>query len=96
MAFLYGDIKETVYVEQPSGFSDGTKRVCKLNKALYGTKQASRNWQHTLHASLIKFGFEQCKSDECLYVLHHKTGVLYMVVYVDDIVLAFEMRLRAS
>ena len=38
-AFLYGDIKETVYV----GFSDGTKRVCKLNKALYGssTKQAS-------------------------------------------------------
>jgi hypothetical protein len=39
-AFLYGEVNEEVYVEQPPKFYDGTNKVCKLNKALYGLKQA--------------------------------------------------------
>lgn len=40
-AFLYGDLEETIFIEQPSGF-EIDKRVCLLKKSLYGLKQASR------------------------------------------------------
>lgn len=42
--FLYGDLKETVYIEQPEGYSEAGKedKVYKLKKALYGLKQAPR------------------------------------------------------
>ena len=46
-------------MEQPEGFSDGTDRVCLLKKAIYGTKQASRNWQMTLHKTLIDTHVEE-------------------------------------
>lgn len=45
-AFLYGKIDETIYMQQPKGYEDGTKRVCRLNRSLYGLKQASRCWNH--------------------------------------------------
>lgn len=41
-AFLQGGLKEDVYIEQPEMFNDGTKRVYKLNKAMYGLKQAGK------------------------------------------------------
>jgi hypothetical protein len=37
-AFLYGTLDEEIFVEQPEGLDDGTGRVCRLNKALYGLK----------------------------------------------------------
>jgi len=39
-AFLNGELEEDIFMEQPTGFSDGTERVCKLNRALYGLPQA--------------------------------------------------------
>ncbi|GJT31571.1 putative ribonuclease H-like domain-containing protein [Tanacetum coccineum] len=46
-AFLYGKIKEEVYVCQPSGFEDPDflDRVYKVEKALYGLHQAPRTWE---------------------------------------------------
>ena len=41
-AFLYGDLDEEIYIEQPEGSEDGTDRVCLLKKALYGLKQSLR------------------------------------------------------
>ncbi len=41
-AFLYGDVEETIYVTQPTGFKQGKYKVCKLSKALYGLKQSPR------------------------------------------------------
>jgi len=43
-AFLYGTVIEKIYMEQPDGFSDGTNRVCLLNKSLYGFRQTSHRW----------------------------------------------------
>jgi len=42
IAFLNGDLEEEVYIKQPEGFDDNTQKACKLNKSIYGLKQASR------------------------------------------------------
>jgi hypothetical protein len=41
-AFLYGLVKEDIYVQQPISLGDNSGRVCKLNKALYSLKQSPR------------------------------------------------------
>nr|GEX74484.1 putative ribonuclease H-like domain-containing protein [Tanacetum cinerariifolium] len=61
IAFLYGTIKEEVYVCQPSGFEDPNypDKVYKVVKALYGLHQASRAWYETLANHLLENGFER-------------------------------------
>lgn len=41
-AFLYGDLNELMFMQQPEGYSDGSDRVCQLKKSLYGLRQTSR------------------------------------------------------
>ena len=69
-AFLYGEVKEVIYMDQPDGFVDEQHRdkKCLLNKALYGTKQAAREWNHRLNAHLESQGFTRTSADLCVYV----------------------------
>ena len=52
-AFLYGDLEEATYMNQPEGYGDGSGRVCKLKKSLYGLKQALRVWTKTFTDFLL-------------------------------------------
>ena len=87
-AFLNGDIKEEVYVEQPPGFISPTHSsfVFKLNKALYGLKQAPRAWYETLAKFLLENKFSRGKVDKTLFFRTHKNQSLLVQIYVDDII----------
>ncbi|RVW88665.1 Retrovirus-related Pol polyprotein from transposon RE1 [Vitis vinifera] len=89
-AFLNGELQEEVYMDQPPGFDGRTnqdqKLVCKLHKALYGLKQAPRAWFDKLKISLQQFGFSSTKSDQSLFVRFTNCSSLFVLVYVNDIV----------
>lgn len=87
-AFLHGDLKEEVYMKLPPGFvSKDKSKVCKLKKSLYGLKQAPRCWFSKLTAALKGYGFIQHKSDYSLFSLCRGDMCLYVLVYVDDLLI---------
>ncbi|GJR94604.1 putative ribonuclease H-like domain-containing protein [Tanacetum coccineum] len=87
-AFLYGQIKEEVYVCQRSGFEDPDypNKVYKVVKALYGLHQAPRAWYETLAKYLLDNGFHRGKIDQTLFIKKQKGDILLVHVYVDDII----------
>lgn len=88
-AFLNGELAENVFMVQPEGFSDLSqpKHVCKLHKALYGLKQAPRAWFDKLRSALLEWGFINSTSDVSLFFFKKGVQVVYLLVYVDDILL---------
>ena len=88
-AFLHGTLSETVYCSQPTGFIDSALpgHVCKLNKSLYGLKQAPRAWYSSFASHLLSMGFSEARTDTSLFIYHRGTDTVYLLLYVDDIVL---------
>ncbi|PKU74342.1 Retrovirus-related Pol polyprotein from transposon TNT 1-94 [Dendrobium catenatum] len=88
-AFLHGNLNETVYMLQPKGFEDQTKpnHVCRLHKAIYGLKQAPRQWYNMFTASLTALGFNHSQSDPSLLIFNKESIQIYILVYVDDILI---------
>lgn len=88
-AFLNGNLDEQVFMEQPPGFvsSHYPNHVCKLSKALYGLKQAPRAWFQRLSTFLLTYGFTCSRADTSLFVLRKDGHIMYLLVYVDDLIL---------
>lgn len=86
-AFLQGTLTEEVYMEQPPGFIDKDRptHVCLLNKAIYGLKQAPRAWYNELKQHLLDCGFVNSLADASLFIYHQGNVFVYLLVYVDDI-----------
>ena len=91
-AYLHPEIKEEIYLEQPTGFekldSSGKKLVCKLNKSIYGLKQAAKNWCEELANFLIQQKFTRSRNDYCLFSKIENNEKLYVLSWVDDLVIA--------
>lgn len=90
-AFLNAKLKEELFIEQPDGYADDKDgKVWKLNKAIYGIKQAPYEWNKEINNLLITIGFKRLKTDPCLYTKISKSGkVIVLFVFVDDIVIAY-------
>ena len=88
--FLKGDLEKEVYMKQLEGFSSsvGEHLVCKLRKSIYGLKQASRQWYFKFHEVISSFGFVENPMDQCIYQKVSGSKICFLVLYVDDILLA--------
>ena len=74
---------------QPPAFVDKERPnfIYKLRKAIYGLKQAPRAWYHELRSFLIASGFTNSVNDTSLFILKHPGHLLYLLVYVNDIII---------
>ena len=87
--FLNRYLEEDIYKEQPMGFtsSDSDHKVCKLQRSIYGLKQASWSW-NTHFSNVIKiFDFIKNEEEPCVYKKISESTITFLVLYVDDIFL---------
>ncbi|KAL2253784.1 UNVERIFIED_CONTAM: Retrovirus-related Pol polyprotein from transposon TNT 1-94 [Sesamum indicum] len=89
-AFLHGDLDENIYMYQPFGFSDTSKpdHVCLLKKSLYGLKQSPRQWNKKFDEFMLSLSFSRSNYDHCLYFKYVDTTPIFLVLYVDDMLIA--------
>ncbi|KAL4558415.1 hypothetical protein LXL04_036615 [Taraxacum kok-saghyz] len=92
--FLNGELNEEVFMDIPSGLdfqgeskNSDSKLVCKLNKSIYGLKQASRKWFEKFSQFMLSIGFIQSKSDYSLFHKGKGDDYVALLVYVDDIII---------
>ncbi|KAK0576062.1 hypothetical protein LWI29_011265 [Acer saccharum] len=88
-AFLNGSLDESIYMMQPEGFIEKgqMEKVCKLQKSIYGLKQASRSWNIRFDQAVKGFGFIQNPDEPCVYKRIKGDKLVFLILYVDDILL---------
>jgi len=88
-AFLNGNLSEDVYMTQPEGFVNpkNAGKICKLQKSIYGLKQASRSWNLRFDEVIKGFGFIKNEEEPCVYKRTSGSALVFLVLYVDDILL---------
>ena len=88
-AFLNGRLDEDIYMKQPEGFVNPRfpNRVCKLQRSIYGLKQASRQCNKRFDEELKRFGFTQNLDEPCVYHKASGSEVIFLILYVDDILI---------
>ena len=93
-AFVNAELTDVdIYMEIPEAFREYYKvphhtRYLKLLRALYGLKQSSREWNQLLVQLLKEIGFTQLISESCLSYIVIDGHTMYVVVYVDDMIIA--------
>ncbi len=85
-AFLNGELKEDIYMDQLQGFVQDGKEdlVCKLKKSLYGLKQSPRAWYQRINMFFTHECFSRSQADHSLYVKQTAEYLLIVIIYVDD------------
>ena len=88
-AFLNESLDETIYMVQLEGFiaKGQEKKACKLQKSIYGLKQASRSWNIRFDTLVKSFGFIQCPYEPCVYKRSSGNMIVFLILYVDDILI---------
>jgi hypothetical protein len=88
-AFLNGNIDEELYMMQPEGFVNpkDANKVCKLQRSIYGLKQASQSWNLRFDQVIKSFGFVSNCYKACVYKKVSGSSVTFLVLYVDGILI---------
>ena len=87
-AFLYGLLPddEVQYMEQPKGFEEKGKEtwVWKLQRGIYGMKQAGRIWNKMMNDAMLSWGFTHLACESCIYYCKTDSGVIVSAIHVDN------------
>ncbi|KAG8489201.1 hypothetical protein CXB51_017237 [Gossypium anomalum] len=88
-AFLNGKPEEDVYMTQPEGFVDpkDAGKICKLQRSIYGLKQASQSWNLCFNDAIKEFGFIKKEEEPCVYKKVSGNTIIFLVLYVDDVLI---------
>src|SRR4051812_40740158 len=88
-AFLNGNIEEELYMVQPEGFVNpkDAGKVCKLQRSIYGLKQAYRSWNLRFDGVIKGFGFFQNYKEACVYKKVSGSSIAFLILYVDDVLI---------
>ena len=84
-ALLYGDAMRSRYVELPSEdpLSASGRYVGKLERAMYGTRDAPMIWQDHLRKTLLDMKFKESVTHPGVF--QHETRDILPCVHVDDL-----------
>ena len=83
--YLHG-LQESIFMDQPCGFDNGSGCVCKLIRTLYGLQQAGNVWNMEFNAAIKEIGFIQLKADPCCYLQRQGKEFNMLLVWVDEII----------
>lgn len=92
-AYLQAELsgeRKSLYMRVPPGLPreiEGRPAVCKLLRSLYGLKQAGREWNKLFVTFLLGYGFTRSTIDTCLFVLVNQGVTMWVLVYVDDLLI---------
>jgi hypothetical protein len=95
-AYLNGELKEEIYMRQPPGFDDGTGRVWKLLKTIYGLKQSGREWNREFDRKLTSIQLTKTAVDHCVYFRERDGERTWVTVWVDDLLILSTSRKEAE
>jgi hypothetical protein len=84
IAFLNGELKEVVYMTQPEGFTPmfDHNKVCKLQRSIYGLKQASRSWNIHFNNTIKMFYFVSCEEEPYVYKKVSGRTINFLFLYM--------------
>nr|KAJ0218843.1 hypothetical protein LSAT_V11C300152690 [Lactuca sativa] len=87
-AFLHGMLEEEVFLNQPPGFvdKDHPDYVYRLDKVVYGLKEAPKAWYETLTSYLLENGYRRAAIDNTLFIKNKGSDMILVQIYVDDII----------
>ena len=85
--FLNGTLDKEIYMKAPDGLNTGRNNVLKLQKSLYGLKQASHVWNKLLDSTLKKLGFKQCSKDTCIYSYQSEKKFIILAIHMDNMLI---------
>ena len=86
-AFLYGDLEEQVFMEQPPRYvaQGESSKVCFLRRAIYELKQSPSAWFSMFSGLLSTLGFTSCAAYPTVLTKKITGGLVILAIYVDDI-----------
>ena len=87
-AYLNSTIDYDIYMRQPEGYIQDPSMVCKLRKSIYGLKQSAMLWNNTLLGFMKQQNLSQSMKDPCLFIRKDTFNMLYVLIWVDDIIVA--------
>jgi len=79
-SFVYEDLQEKVYMEQPSSYvTQWETKVCHLKKVIYGLKQSPRSWFEKFSLTISGIGFRRCHSDHSVFIRCTRSGIIVLL-----------------